>query len=76
MSKIKLTKPSPYTSMVYKLIENNSFLIDIVHRQQTELEYMNLRVSSLVDYVKKKDKEKKSRMTPKKSYAAIRKDLH
>ena len=65
MSKIKLTKPSPYSRMVYNLIENNSLLVKTVNDQQVEISYLNVRIQGFLEYIKKHCKEKK-----------VRKDLH
>lgn len=74
MSKKEPTKVS--SVIIFNLSKTNAMLADLVKRQQTELEYQSFRIQGFLDYLKKHCKEKKSRMTPTKSFKAIRKDLH
>jgi len=71
-------KPTKVSSVIiFNLSKTNAVLADLVKRQQTELEYQSFRIQGFLDYLKNHCKEKKSkRMTPTKSYKAIRKDLH
>ena len=78
MSKIELNTPTKAsTVMIFDLIKTNACLTKIVKQQQNEIDMLNFRIGGFLDYLKKHCKEKKSkRMTPTKSFKAIRKDLH
>ena len=77
-SKIKLNKPTKAsTVMIYDLIKTNATLANLVKQQQSELDMQGFRIQGFLTYLKNHCKEKKSkRMTPTKSFKAIRKDLH
>ena len=74
MTSKKKTKVS--SVIIFNLSKTNAVLADLVKRQQTELEYQSFRIQGFLDYLKNHCKEKKSRMTPTKSYKALRKDLN
>ena len=64
------------TILLRDLIKTNALLTDIVKQQQSELDMQGFRIQGFLTYLKNHCKEKKSRMTPTKSFKAIRKDLH
>ena len=71
-------KPTKVSSVIiFNLSKTNATLADLVKQQQNELDYQSCRIQGFLEYLKKHCKEKKSkRMTPTKSYKAVRKDLH
>ena len=56
---LPITKPS--TIMIYNLIRTNSLLSNLVERQNAEIELLNLRIESLIEFVKNKRKHTNKR---------------
>ena len=60
---LPITKPS--TIMIYNLIRANSLLSNLVERQNAEIEMQNLRIESLVEFLKNKRKHTNKRFLRK-----------
>jgi len=58
-----ITKVS--TILIYNLIRTNSLLSNLVERQNAEIEMQNLRIESLVEFLKNKRKHTNKRFLRK-----------
>ena len=58
-----ITKSS--TIMIYNLIKTNSLLSNLVERQNAEIEMLNFRIGSFLDYLKNKKKYTNKKHLPR-----------
>jgi len=58
-----ITKSS--TIMIYNLIRTNSLLSNLVERQNAEIEMLNFRIGSFLDYLKNKKKYTNKKHLPR-----------